>query len=48
MIEKRKIALFVSAIGYGGAEKVVSLLLDELTNYFDVTLILLYDEINEE
>ena len=45
MIEKRKIALFVSAIGYGGAEKVVSLLLDELTNYFDVTLILLYDEI---
>lgn len=45
MAEKRKIALFVSAIGFGGAEKVVSLLLDELTNYFDVTLILLYDEI---
>lgn len=45
MKDKRKIALFVSAIGYGGAEKVVSLLLDELTKYFDVTLILLYDEI---
>ncbi len=42
---KRKIALFISAIGYGGAEKVVSLLLDELTKYYDVTLILLYDEI---
>ncbi|WP_104733707.1 glycosyltransferase [Hanstruepera ponticola] len=45
MERKRKIALFVSAIGFGGAEKVVSLLLDELTKYFDVTLILLYDEI---
>lgn len=45
MSQKRKIALFVSAIGFGGAEKVVSLLLDELTKYFDVTLILLYDEI---
>lgn len=45
MIEKRKIALFVSAIGFGGAEKVVSLLLEELTKYYDVTLILLYDEI---
>lgn len=45
MKEKRKIALFVSAIGFGGAEKVVSLLLDELTKYFDVTLILLYNEI---
>lgn len=45
MSDKRKIALFVSAIGFGGAEKVVSLLLDELTKYFDVTLILLYDEI---
>lgn len=45
MSEKRKIALFVSAIGYGGAEKVVSLLLYELTNYYDVTLILLYNEI---
>ncbi|MGY0392427.1 glycosyltransferase [Bizionia sp. KMM 8389] len=45
MTEKRKIALFVSAIGYGGAEKVVSLLLQELTKYFDVTLILMYNEI---
>jgi len=44
-IKKRKIALFISAIGFGGAEKVVSLLLDELTKYFDVTLILFYDEI---
>lgn len=46
MSEKRKIALFVSAIGYGGAERVVSLLLDELNQYFDVTLILLYNEIH--
>ena len=45
MSEKRKIALFVSAIGFGGAEKVVSLLLHELTKYYDVTLILLYNEI---
>ncbi|TYB76233.1 glycosyltransferase [Bizionia myxarmorum] len=45
MSEKRKISLFVSAIGYGGAEKVVSLLLHELTKYYDVTLILLYNEI---
>ncbi|WP_417237972.1 glycosyltransferase [Bizionia sp.] len=45
MSEKRKIALFISAIGYGGAEKVVSLLLSELPKYYDVTLILLYNEI---
>ncbi|EGV45055.1 glycosyltransferase [Bizionia argentinensis JUB59] len=45
MSEKRKIGLFISAIGYGGAEKVVSLLLYELTKYYDVTLILLYNEI---
>lgn len=45
MTEKRKIALFISAIGYGGAEKVVSLLLQELPKYYDVTLILLYNEI---
>ncbi|OBX24143.1 MULTISPECIES: glycosyltransferase [Bizionia] len=45
MSEKRKIALFISAIGYGGAEKVVSLLLYELPKYYDVTLILLYNEI---
>ena len=45
MEKKRKIALFVSAIGFGGAEKVVSLLIGELNKYFDVTLILLYDEI---
>jgi N-acetylgalactosamine-N,N'-diacetylbacillosaminyl-diphospho-undecaprenol 4-alpha-N-acetylgalactosaminyltransferase len=45
MIKKKKIALFISAIGFGGAEKVVSLLLGELSKYYDVTLILLYDEI---
>lgn len=45
MSHKRKLALFISSIGYGGAEKVVSLLLDELTKYYDVTLVLFYDEI---
>jgi len=43
MTNKKKIALFVPAIGFGGAEKVVSLLTFEMTKYFDVTLILLYD-----
>lgn len=43
MTNKKKIALFVPAIGFGGAEKVVSLLTFELPKYFDVTLILLYD-----
>ncbi|MCX7548388.1 glycosyltransferase [Xanthomarina sp. F1114] len=46
MTNKKKIALFVPAIGFGGAEKVVSLLTFELTKYFDVTLILLYDIID--
>ncbi|MFL0352527.1 glycosyltransferase [Xanthomarina sp. GH4-25] len=45
MSDKKKIALFVPAIGFGGAEKVVSLLTFELTKYFDVTLILLYNVI---
>src|SRR5690554_1734782 len=43
MTNKKKIALFVPAIGFGGAEKVVSLLTFEMTKYFDVILILLYD-----
>jgi N-acetylgalactosamine-N,N'-diacetylbacillosaminyl-diphospho-undecaprenol 4-alpha-N-acetylgalactosaminyltransferase len=43
MTNKKKIAIFIPAIGFGGAEKVVSLLTFELTKYFDVTLILLYD-----
>ena len=43
MTNKKKIALFVPALGFGGAEKVVSLLTFELTKYFDVTLILLYN-----
>ena len=45
MSEKRKIALFISSLGFGGSEKVVSLLLDELTKYYDVTLILFYEVI---
>jgi N-acetylgalactosamine-N,N'-diacetylbacillosaminyl-diphospho-undecaprenol 4-alpha-N-acetylgalactosaminyltransferase len=43
MTNKRKIALFTPVLGYGGAEKVVSLLTFELTKYFDVTLILIYN-----
>jgi N-acetylgalactosamine-N,N'-diacetylbacillosaminyl-diphospho-undecaprenol 4-alpha-N-acetylgalactosaminyltransferase len=46
MSEKRKIAFFIPALGFGGAEKVVSLLQEELTNYYDVTLILFYNEIH--
>ena len=46
MTRKKKIALFVPGIGFGGAEKVVSLLTFELTKYYDVTLILLFNIID--
>ena len=45
MQSKRKVALFVSSLDFGGAERVVSHLSNELTKYFDVTLILLYNNI---
>lgn len=43
---KRKIALLIPSLYFGGAERVVSLLNNELVKYFDVTLILFYDEID--
>src|SRR5690554_1370784 len=46
MRDKKKIAIFIPTIGFGGAEKVVSLLTFELSKYFDVTLILLYNVID--
>lgn len=45
MQSKRKVALFVSSLDIGGAERVVSHLCNELITYFDVTLILLYNNI---
>jgi len=45
MQSKRKVALFVSSLDFGGAERVVSHLCNELIKYFDVTLILLYNNI---
>jgi glycosyltransferase involved in cell wall biosynthesis len=52
MSTKKKIVLFVSSIGYGGAERVVSRLANELVKYYHVTIVLLYDcvklPINEE
>src|SRR5690606_11948451 len=46
MRDKKKIAIFIPTIGFGGAEKVVSLLTFELSKYFNVTLILLYNVID--
>ncbi len=46
-MKKKKIAFLINSLGLGGAERVVSLLLDELKNYpeFEFELILLEDEI---
>ncbi|TYA58939.1 glycosyltransferase [Formosa maritima] len=43
MNKKTKISLFVPTISSGGAERVASLFANELTKYFDVTIILLYN-----
>jgi glycosyltransferase involved in cell wall biosynthesis len=52
MSTKKKIVLFVSSIGYGGAERVVSRFANELVKYYHVTIVILYDyiklPINEE
>ena len=46
MPAKKKISLLIPSLYFGGAERVVSLLNNELINHFDVTLILFYDEID--
>ena len=43
MKEKRKIALFVPTISSGGAERVACHFANELSKYFDITIILLYN-----
>ncbi len=43
MKKKRKIALFVPTISSGGAERVACHFANELSKYFDITIILLYN-----
>ena len=45
MSNKRNIALFVASIGYGGTERVVSRLANELVKYYNVSLIVKYNNI---
>ena len=45
MSTKKKIVFFVSSIGYGGAERVVSRFANELVKYYSVTIVILYDYI---
>ncbi len=46
MVKKKKISLFNISLASGGAEKVISLLLTKLPHDFEVTLVLMYDEIH--
>ena len=46
MTNKKNIALFVASIGYGGTERVVSRLCNELVKYYNVTLVLIYKNID--
>lgn len=46
MNNKKNISLFVASIGYGGTERVVSRLTNELIKYYNVTLILMYNSID--
>ena len=43
MKSQKKISLFISGLAFGGTERVVSLLCNELSKHYDVKLILLYD-----
>ncbi|MGJ8593034.1 MAG: glycosyltransferase [Aquaticitalea sp.] len=44
--KKKNLSILVISMGSGGAEKVISLLLKELKNDFNVTLVLFYDVIH--
>lgn len=46
MTNKKNISLFVASIGYGGTERVVSRLCNELIKYYNVTLVLMYNNID--
>lgn len=46
MKSKPKIALFTYALYFGGTERVVSILANELVKYYDVTIILFYKQID--
>ncbi|MBQ0786070.1 MAG: glycosyltransferase [Oceanihabitans sp.] len=46
MTNKKNISLFVASIGYGGTERVVSRLCNELVQYYNVTLVLIYKNID--
>ncbi|WP_452232175.1 glycosyltransferase [Lacinutrix sp. MEBiC02595] len=46
MTNKKNISLFVSSIGFGGTERVVARLANELVKYYNVTLILIYNNID--
>ncbi|MDU8886147.1 glycosyltransferase [Yeosuana sp. MJ-SS3] len=45
MPPKKKIALFSNYLSFGGTERVVSLLCNELTKYYNVSLIIIYNNI---
>ena len=45
MSDKKNIALFVSSIGYGGTERVVHRFTNELIKYYNVTLVVIYGNI---
>ncbi|MBU2938623.1 glycosyltransferase [Lacinutrix sp. C3R15] len=46
MISKKNISLFVASISYGGTERVVARLCNELIKYYNVTLVLMYNNID--
>lgn len=43
MPPKKKIALFTNYLSFGGTERVISLLCNELTKYYNVNLIIIYN-----
>lgn len=45
MSNKTKIAIFTYSLGFGGTERVVSILNNELDKYYDVSLVLFYNDI---
>ena len=45
-MKKANLSIFAITLGSGGAEKVISLLLKKLINDYEVTLILMYNDIH--